>query len=74
MFFACGSSAPVRVEGEGGTVAWLVGTLGHQVCRDMDCLNPRSYGPFRVFFFFFFFFFELLVAGDHKASLASLSP
>ena len=22
----------------------------------------------------FFFFFELLVAGDHKASLASLSP
>jgi len=27
LFFACGSSAPVRVEREGGTAAWLVGTL-----------------------------------------------
>ena len=27
-FFACGSSAPVSVEREGGTAAWLVGTLG----------------------------------------------
>ena len=26
-FFACGSSAPVRVEHEGGAAAWLVGTL-----------------------------------------------
>ena len=26
-FFACGSSAPVRVECEGGAAAWLVGTL-----------------------------------------------
>ena len=26
-FFACGSSAPVRVECEGGATAWLVGTL-----------------------------------------------
>ena len=26
-FFACGSSAPVRVEHEGGSAAWLVGTL-----------------------------------------------
>ena len=26
-FFACGSSAPVSVEREGGTAAWLVGTL-----------------------------------------------
>ena len=26
-FFACGSSDPVRVEGEGGTGAWLVGIL-----------------------------------------------
>ena len=26
-FFACGSSAPVRVEHEGGTAAWLAGTL-----------------------------------------------
>ena len=27
-FFACGSSAPVRVEHEGGAAAWLAGTLG----------------------------------------------
>ena len=26
-FFACGSSAPVRVESEGGPAAWLVGAL-----------------------------------------------
>ena len=26
-FFACGSSAPVRIEREGGTAAWLAGTL-----------------------------------------------
>ena len=26
-FFACGSSAPVRVECEGGTAAWFAGTL-----------------------------------------------
>ena len=26
-FFACGSSAPVRVEHEGSTAAWFVGTL-----------------------------------------------
>ena len=27
FFLACGSSDPVRVECEGGTAAWLVGTL-----------------------------------------------
>ena len=27
FFFACGSSAPVRVEREGGAAAWLAGTL-----------------------------------------------
>ena len=27
FFFACGSSAPVRVEHEGGAAAWFVGTL-----------------------------------------------
>ena len=27
FFFACGSSAPVRIEREGGVAAWLVGTL-----------------------------------------------
>ena len=28
MFFACGSSAPVRAEREDSTASWLVGTLG----------------------------------------------
>ena len=27
LVFACGSSAPVRVEREGGAAAWLAGTL-----------------------------------------------
>ena len=27
LFFACGSSAPVRVGHEGGVAAWLAGTL-----------------------------------------------
>ena len=27
LVFACGSSAPVRVECEGGAAAWLAGTL-----------------------------------------------
>ena len=27
LFFACGSSAPVRVEHEGSAAAWLAGTL-----------------------------------------------
>ena len=29
----------------------LWGPWWHQVCRDMDCLSHRSYGPIRVFFF-----------------------
>ena len=49
-FLACGSSAPVRVEREGGAAAWLVGIWWCQVCRDTDCLHHRSYGPVRVFF------------------------
>ena len=51
-------------------VAWLLGLRGPwqcQVCRDTDCLCPRSYGLVSLFF-------EPLVAGDQKASLASLSP
>ena len=34
-------------------VAQLLGMEGpwwHQVCRDMDCLHHRNYGPIRVFF------------------------
>ena len=45
----------------------LQGPWQRQVCRDSDCLHCRSYGPIRVFF-------KPLVAGDQKASLASLFP
>ena len=51
-------------------MAQLLGLWGlwqGKVFRDMDCLCHRSYGPIRVFF-------EDSVAGDQKASLASLSP
>ena len=44
-FFACGSSAPVRVEGEGGPALGLRGPWRRQVCRDTDCLRRRSHGP-----------------------------
>ena len=65
LFFACGSSAPVRVESEGGAAAWLVGTLvapsvqGHRPAAEVTALSES--------------FFEPLVAGDQKASLASVS-
>ena len=49
-YFACSSSAPVRVEHEDGAAAWLAGLWQSQVCRDTDCLHHRSYGPIRVFF------------------------
>ena len=48
-FFSCGSSAPVRVEREGGTAAWLTGTLVAPSMHGHDCLHHRSYGPIRVF-------------------------
>ena len=59
-FFACDGSAPVRVEREGGTAAWLVETLVAPSVKDIDCLCRRSYGPVSVFFF------DLLVAHDQK--------
>ena len=66
--FACGSSAPVRVECEGGSAAWLVGTLavpsvqGHglPVHPGVTALSES--------------FFEPLAAGHQKTSWASLSP
>ena len=66
--FDCGSSAPVRVECEGGSAAWLVGTLavpsvqGHglPVHPGVTALSES--------------FFEPLVAGHQKTSWASLSP
>ena len=50
LFFACGSSAPVRVELEGGAVVWLVGTLAEPSVQGHGCLCPRSHVPIRIFF------------------------
>ena len=47
--FACDSSAPVRVEREGGAAAWLAETLALPSVQGTDCLHPRRYGPIRVF-------------------------
>ena len=48
-FFACGSSAPVRVEREGGAAAWLVGTLAAPGVQGHGLSPPQYYGPIRVF-------------------------
>ena len=66
-FSACGSSAPVRAEHEGGAAAWLAGTLvvpsvqGHRLPLQQELWPYQS-------------FFQPLVESDQKASLASLSP
>ena len=65
--FACGSSAPVRVEHEGGTAAWLAGTLVAPSVQGHGLPQPLELWPYQSFL-------EPLVAGDQKASLTSLSP
>ena len=60
FFFAWGSSASGRVEHEGVAAAWLAGTLAAPSVQGVMALIES--------------FFEPLVAGDQKASLASLSP
>ena len=65
-FFACDSSAPVRAEDEGSTAAWLAGTLAAGV-QGHGLPLPQELWPYQNLSF------KLLVAGDQKASLASLS-
>ena len=65
--FACGSSAPVRVEREAGTAAWLVGTLVAPSVQGHGLPPLQGLCPYQSLFS------EPLVAGDQKASLASLS-
>ena len=67
-FFACGSSAPVRVEHEGGAAAWLAGTRAVPSVLGHGLPPPQELWPYQSLFF------KPLVAGDQKASLASLSP
>ena len=65
-FFACGSSAPVRVACEGGTAAWLARTLEVPSVQGHGLPPLQELWPYQSFF-------EPLAAGDQKASLASLS-
>ena len=45
--FACGSSAPVDVEGEGGTAASLVGTLAGQGVQGHGLPLPQELWPYQ---------------------------
>ena len=64
--FACGSSAPVRVEHECGTAAWLAGTLAAPSGQGHGLPPPQELWPYQSFF-------EPLVASDQKTSSAALS-
>ena len=66
-FFDCGSSAPVRVECEGGTAAWLAGTLV------VPSVQGHRLPPLQELWPYQSLFLSLLVAGDQKTSLAGLS-
>ena len=66
LLFAYGSSAPVRVEREGGTAAWLEGNLAAPSVQGYGLPPTQKFWPYQSFF-------EPLVAGDQKTSLASLS-
>ena len=65
FLFVCGSSAPVRVEHEGGTAAWVVGILAVPGVQGHGLPPLQELWPYQSFF-------EPLAAGDQKASLASL--
>ena len=54
--FAHSNSAPVRVEREGGTAAWLVGTLGSTKCAGTQTASAAGVVALSYSFFFFFFF------------------
>ena len=66
-FFACFSSALVRVEHEGGTAAWLAGTLAVLSVQGHGLFPLQELWPYQSLFL------SLLVAGDQKTSLAGLS-
>ena len=68
FFFACGSSAPVRVEREGGTDVWLLGTLA------VPSVQGHGLRPLEELWPYPSLFFKPLVPGNQKAFLASLSP
>ena len=57
----------MRVEHVGGTAAWLVGTLAVPSVQGHGLTPPQELRPYQSPFF------KPLVAGNQKASLASLS-
>ena len=57
----------MRVEFEGGAAAWLVGTLVAPSVQGHGLPPLQELRPYHSLF-------EPLVAGNQKASLASLSP
>ena len=57
----------MRVEHEGGTAAWLAGTMAAPSVQGLRLPLPQELWPYQSLFS------ESLVAGDQKASLASLS-
>ena len=65
LFLACGSSAPARTEREGSTAVLVVGTLTVPSVQGHG-LPLQELWPCQSLF-------SRLVAGDQKASLASLS-
>ena len=49
-FFACGNSAPVRVEHEGGTAAWLAGTPVAPSVQGHGLPPPQELRPYHSLF------------------------
>ena len=49
-FFACGTSAPVRVECEDHTAAWLAGTLVVPSVQGHGLPLPQELWPYQSFF------------------------
>ena len=50
FFFACGSSAPVKVEREGGAAAWLAGTLAVPNVQGHGLPPPQKLWHYQRFF------------------------
>ena len=50
LFFACGSSAPVSVEHEGGAAAWVAGTLAAPSVQGHGLPLPQELRPYQSLF------------------------
>ena len=50
LFLVCGSSAPVRIDCEGGTAAWVTRTPAAPNVQQHGLPQFQELGPIRVFF------------------------